>query len=34
MSNRMLDEWERTVGADVMLCLGDVAHPFGLVHRS
>ena len=28
----MLDEWERTVGADdLMLCLGDVAHPYGLV---
>lgn len=32
MSDRMLDEWERTVGADdLMLCLGDVAHPYGLV---
>ena len=32
MSDRILDEWERTVGADdLMLCLGDVAHPFGLV---
>ena len=31
MSDRMLGEWERTVGADdLMLCLGDVAHPFGL----
>ena len=32
MSDRMLDAWERTVGADdLMLCLGDVAHPYGLV---
>ena len=31
MSDRMLDEWKATVGADdLMLCLGDVAHPFGL----
>lgn len=31
MSDRMLDEWERTVGADdLVLCLGDVAHPYGL----
>ena len=29
LSERMLQEWERSVGAhDLMLCLGDVAHPF------
>ena len=32
LSNRMLDEWERKVDADdLLLCLGDVAHVFGLV---
>ena len=31
LSRRMLDEWERTVDAgDLVLCLGDVAHVFGL----
>ena len=32
LADRMLDEWERAVGpGDLMLCLGDLAHPYGLV---